>query len=420
MKRILYIAPHSFPISSSESICNSKIAYTLADMGYKVDVFSCVDSYHYPDSGSLDVTLSSHENLKVFHVKKQPSITRNGGFIQNVISLFRHIKGYIQTGYFYNGAVLPYELLNTIQNEVRKTGHFPYDYMITRGFRTEIAGIALKKKYGVYWIANWNDPYTEEKFPPPYGKGPSAKLDLFKRRIYTDVQKYVDVHTFPSSRLRDYMLSCFENVKKENTIVIPHMAMSKLFSSSLKSKEVLSMVHCGNVRYPRDPTSFLQALSIIKKQNLLNLIDIKVRFIGMYSDTLPSLINSLDLNDQIELLGMKSYDECQRMVANSTVSLIIEAVCEEGIYLPTKFVDSLQVSTPVFCVSPSVGTLRDLVSKYPVGYVSNNEDVDDIKDKLLKLFDDFRNEQIPIVDKRIAPYFFDDSIKELYAKVLSR
>lgn len=420
MKRILFIAPHSFPISSSESICNSKIAYTLADMGYKVDVFSCVDPYHYPDSGSLDTVLSTHKNLKVFHVKKKPSITRNGGCLQNAISLFSHIKGYIKTGYFYNGAILPYELLKAIQNEIKITGHFPYDYMITRGFRTEITGIALKKKYGVYWIANWNDPYTEEKFPPPYGKGPFAKLDFFKRKIYSAVQKYVDVHTFPSSRLRDYMLLCFEEVKIQDTFVIPHMAMSKLFSFSTKSKEVLSLVHCGNVRYPRDPSNFLQALSIVKKQGLLNQVKMKVCFIGMYSDSLPSSIKDLGLIDYIELMGMRSYDECQRILANSTVSLIIEAECEEGIYLPTKFVDSLQVSTPVFCVSPSKGTLNDIVSEYSVGYVCNNEDVDDIKDKLIELLEDFRNEKIPVVDKRTAPYFFDDNIRKLYNKVLKQ
>ena len=39
MKRILFIAPESFPVMSSESICNSKVAYVLASAGYKVDVY---------------------------------------------------------------------------------------------------------------------------------------------------------------------------------------------------------------------------------------------------------------------------------------------------------------------------------------------------------------------------------------------
>lgn len=48
MKRILYIAPHSFPIKSSESICNSKVAYVLASMGYQIDVLLVQILLHIP------------------------------------------------------------------------------------------------------------------------------------------------------------------------------------------------------------------------------------------------------------------------------------------------------------------------------------------------------------------------------------
>ena len=54
MKRILFIAPHAFPIKSSESICNSKVAQSLAEAGYKVDVFTCKDNSAYPSDQKID------------------------------------------------------------------------------------------------------------------------------------------------------------------------------------------------------------------------------------------------------------------------------------------------------------------------------------------------------------------------------
>ena len=66
MKRILYIAPHSFPIKSSESICNSKVAYVLASMGYQIDVFACSDSSTYPKDSKIDQFLQEVPNMRTF------------------------------------------------------------------------------------------------------------------------------------------------------------------------------------------------------------------------------------------------------------------------------------------------------------------------------------------------------------------
>ena len=69
MKRILYIAPHSFPIKSSESICNSKVAYVLASMGYQIDVFACSDSSTYPKDSKIDQFLQEVPNMRIFTVR---------------------------------------------------------------------------------------------------------------------------------------------------------------------------------------------------------------------------------------------------------------------------------------------------------------------------------------------------------------
>lgn len=69
MKRIVYIAPHSFPIKSSESICNSKVAYVLASMGYQIDVFACSDSSTYPKDSKIDQFLQGSSQYENFYSK---------------------------------------------------------------------------------------------------------------------------------------------------------------------------------------------------------------------------------------------------------------------------------------------------------------------------------------------------------------
>ena len=128
-------------------------------------------------------------------------------------------------------------------------------------YNVEETGIYLKKKYGVKWVANWNDPYPVCRFPKPYGKGPDAKLDIGYGRVYDKVKKMVDFHTFPSERLKEYMINSFKTVSSHNTMVIPHMAYSRLLPSNrVNHDKCLRIVSCGTVRHPRNPSLFIKAL----------------------------------------------------------------------------------------------------------------------------------------------------------------
>ena len=69
MKHILFIAPHSFPIKSSESICNSKVAYALASAGYVVDVYCSAQKSTYIEESEITKKLSNHPNINIFSIE---------------------------------------------------------------------------------------------------------------------------------------------------------------------------------------------------------------------------------------------------------------------------------------------------------------------------------------------------------------
>ena len=100
------------------------------------------------------------------------------------------------------------------------------------------------------------------------------------------------------------------------------------------------------------------------------------------------------------------------------VSLIIETTCEEGIYLPTKCVDAFQCSKPIFCVSPKIGTLRDIVEKFHVGYISDIDNIDDVVSQTKRMLNDHLQHQLPVANKKIAPVFFEEYIAEQFAELL--
>lgn len=419
MKRILLVAPHSFPIKSSESICNSKVAYILAKNGYCVDVFSCSDNSTYPSDIEYNDKLSNSNNLHIYTIEPKYIIRRDDNFFRILISLVYNFWIWVTTGYFYNGISIPYLLYKRIRKHI-KQDNINYDAIITRGFHTDVVGILLTRRYGIKWIANWNDPYPNKRFPAPYGEGYDAKLPFFEERVMRDIQNYATLHTFPNDRLRDYMLKCFTRVALENTLVIPHMALSTLYNdtNSLKDDRRLKIVHCGYLKNPRNPELFIRALANVKSYDKYKDMDFVCHIVGSYEDNVGQLVESLGLNKNIELHSSLSYKESMDFISECDIALIIEAQCEEGIYLPTKVVDSIQCHLPLLCISPKDGVLHDMIKKYPIGYFADNTSIAEISKAIDICFSDYLSNSLPKVDQSVVPEIFEDSILKQYQSIL--
>lgn len=91
MKRILFVAPHSFPIKSSEAICNSKVAHVLAEAGYHVDVFSCSDESTYPGDTEYNDILSSSKRLNIYSITPKYIISRKDKLYRTFINILYNL-----------------------------------------------------------------------------------------------------------------------------------------------------------------------------------------------------------------------------------------------------------------------------------------------------------------------------------------
>ena len=409
---ILYLAPDSYPITGSECISNVKVAYVLAELGHHVIVYALSNGDSIYPEASLKAL--NHENIEIRYVPYEGD--KEYGLYHAIHRRYNRVKTVLATGYYYGGNDIAYHYWKAIEKSCDLSS---IDLMITRRRLTEIAGININKKYGIPWIANWNDPYPEQMFPPPYGNGPSVALSKTWCKLLDEIQKRVAIHTFPSSRLRNYMMEYMPLINIEKTYVIPHIAHS-MFSPKVKEKNVgkLRMLHAGAVGYPRNPSSFLKALSIVVHKYELKK-SIECLFVGKVSQDFLDLVKELDLEDNVTYRKGMPYFEVLKLQNDFDLSLVIEADCKEGIYLPTKVVDSIQGKLPVFCVSPSEGTLRDLVNTMEIGYSADVSNVDDIVNTLKMAVDDFVSDRFPKISQSSCSYFFEDYAAVKYQEIIN-
>ncbi len=371
-KHILVIAPASIPITGAEAICNVKLLRVLSENGYKIDLISKRMKYtHYPETNlaELGLNLNSVNTIEV----------------DNKISLkviWQHLCCLFIFGTVFKGAHWAYCVLKVAKELCKKN---QYDAIITKNSPSELLGYYFKKKNGIKWIATWNDPYPTKKYPKPYGNGVNTKLFILERPLLKKMEE-ADYHIFPNQRIRDYM-SNYINIPAEKTRIIPHVVIPREHIDT--PHENLKIVHLGNVLPPRDATPFLRALSefIKNKQDA----KIEIAFIGQTPQSIKDYIKTTHLEKYVKVFPPVKYEESQEILETYDIQLIVEAPCEEGIFLPTKVSDSMQLGKPIFTISPSVGVLNDLYKKGHISYFSSVKDEKDILATLEQVYNDFTN-----------------------------
>lgn len=398
-KRILFVAPESFPVNGAEAIVNIKQLEILSKAGCIIDVVSKKRKWtDYPlmELSDTDIRLNS---LNILEVDNR----------LNWSSIKLHILAFLSFGIVYKGAHWAWLALQVCKKLIKEN---QYDCVMTKSFPSELVGYWIKRHKHIKWIATWNDPYPVEKYPEPYGNGPNAKVFWGASKLIPMMEKYPDYHLFPSDRLKNYMLR-YLNIPAKKIRIIPHVVL-KRNNTSIPMNNQLSILYSGNLNYPRDPQPFLEAFSVFIKENPN--ANVKVYFQGVLPPNMLISVEKLGLKNHVEILPAVSYKESMLALSKYQVVLIIEAPCEEGIFLPTKVSDYMQEGKIIFAISPKVGVLHDLYNEGYIGYMADCQNSKSILNTLTLLFQDYYLGQMK--SSKVPACYLPNNIKIKYSNII--
>lgn len=370
-KRLLFIAPASFPVGDAEAIVNVKLLQALSRCGnFEIDLVSKKYKHvNYP-SGTIE---SYGIILNSFNIVESDNRITFDTIWKSIVTFFRF-------GAIFKGCHWAYEALPVIEDLVRKN---EYDYVITKNLASYLLGAYLKRKYGIKWVATWNDPKPDSKYPIPYGKGWNNKnvFDTFE----IGVMKKADIHIFPSLRLANYM-NQYLALQSNKIVILPHVTKDN--DAHIRDKhDKLRLIHSGNLAYPRDPSSFLKGLSLFVTNNPSAKIEFNI--LGRVDDNVKGEIKTLQLNDYVNIISPVEYNRSLELLKDYGIAVIIEANCEEGIFLPTKVSDFMQSNIPIMAISPEKGTLNDLYVNGSIPYFAEVTDFEKIEESLRLVYQDY-------------------------------
>lgn len=410
--RALLIATGYLPYTFSECLCNAKLVYALQEKGWEVDVISRVS-----EGFSYSVEWQEPWLCLKPHVYEVTYPVGN-----KIVRTWDLLRSTLQMGGYPLGGIRWARRAYQKAMELYKEKH--YDVVLTRSPSdiSHIVGYKLKREYGVQWIANWNDPVSViwPSENPPYTPDRYKGLKKILYSRYADFcLRKSDINTFPAQTLLDYFKEFFPILNSENSLIIPHIGLSETLFSPIRyeKKEQFRLCHAGNLMSNRNPELLFQAMrELIDEHDAPILLDI----MGVMDDYMSLLIKKYRLEDNVHFIGSYPYIEVLNKMGDYDVLVLLEAKMHTGIYFASKIVDYAQVGRPIFAISPATGFAKSVISQYGGGVVVNNEEHQDIKSGLLKLYAAWQADELlkTYSTQQLYSQFSSDRVVEIYNSIV--
>jgi hypothetical protein len=406
--RILMFAPVFPPSSYSEAIVVGKLMLSLIRNDFEIDIIT--QNVLYQNIPYIDLPIWKPLECRSFAVP-QRNIKK--------LSIFSKIAAFIITNHLINGLSWSYY---AFRQACKLSENRNYDFIVSRSspMYGHLPALSLRRKLQIPWIACWNDPEPLCRNPRPYGLGESAPVGFNQGRFLSAVIKEADWHVFPSERLLQYMGKMYSGIMGKAS-VIPHISLPDIIAPSLSNRDKFVLCHAGLLGGQRSPDNFLKGMSLfLDRHNCHDLV--RLHLIGNNFSEQMSFYMPHNVKEIIYCTNWLNYTEALKIMAESSVSVIIEAPVDEGIYLPAKMADCVQCNRPILAISPKIGTLNDLLVKYGGGIAVDGTSCEAIADGLGVMYESWRKGLLEkeFVSEDLYLYFSEENILSLLEDIIKK
>jgi glycosyltransferase involved in cell wall biosynthesis len=219
---------------------------------------------------------------------------------------------------------------------------------------THLIGANLERHSGLPWIADFRDPMAQDGYPSDPQTWRSFK------KIEETATNNASACTFTTPSAADSYSQQYPNSANRFRVIENGYDEETFAGISLQDGPLnpgrTTLLHSGIV-YPseRDPTQFLQAIRALIDTGRISPNQIRVRFrAAVHEAFLQTLIDSLGLNDCIELLPPVSYKEALVEMMRADILLIMQASnCNDQV--PAKLYEYLRAGRPTIALTDPAG-----------------------------------------------------------------
>jgi glycosyltransferase involved in cell wall biosynthesis len=215
---------------------------------------------------------------------------------------------------------------------------------------SQLIGLALKQQFGVRWIADLRDPWTDIYYYKDLQHTTWAKNK--DARYERDVIEKADALLVTSSDTKRLFLAKAPQVGSAKIKVLPNGFDEEDFKApSAPPADAFVITYTGTITETYNIEAFLKALSQVASRHPD--IPFRLRFVGKISDSIFHQVVASGLEPVTEVIPFVPHSESVKYLLNSTVLLMgIPDVENNFCILPGKLFEYLAANKPIICIGP--------------------------------------------------------------------
>lgn len=294
----------------------------------------------------------------------------------------------------------------------RLAAEYSYDAVVSFGypFTCHLVGYALKRVFGVRWLADYGDPWSFN---------PDAKsLPSWRRRVDSAVEGHVlshcDAVIVSTNETREGYRSRYPDISSRIYVVENGVSKGEMDSVKPRRTSLFRMLYTGRV-YDWSPLEAIVTQTFRLRE--LGFAEPEVMIVGSPGGRIPlSIANSP--SDVVSFTGYLPHREVLALQQGASVLVFIGAA--GGLQIRSKLMEYIAARRPILAICDEHDPAVELIRRYRRGIIVNS--AVQVGEAVTMLYDKWKDGTLDSsfdLELRDYPYWWE-TLAEKYSGILER
>jgi glycosyltransferase involved in cell wall biosynthesis len=255
-------------------------------------------------------------------------------------------------------------------------------------------GDMLKRNFNIPLILDYRDAWLDDVlswYPTPFHR---KIVKLMEKRVLHNSNKIIAY----TRQIKEHLLIRYPFLSTDDIKIIPHGFDEEDFRTdfqSTKHKNKMRLTYSGVFYGERTPKFFIEAVKRLfyERPELLNKIEFC--FVGNFKKKYEKLITDPNLFNAFNIVGYVDHKESIKYLLDSDVLwLMIRHSKNPHLVATSKLYEYFGAKKPILGCVPE-GAASQLLKEYEASITINPEDIDGIKNSIIKFYEMYLTNQLP-------------------------
>ncbi len=273
----------------------------------------------------------------------------------------------------------------------------------------------IKKKHDIPLFADYRDLWYKSYFA--FYATPFHRL-LHKKKEYNAL-KAADRIVVTNRKIKEKLLSTYPFLTFEDVVIISHGYDKDDFDKIVaqpKPKNKMVLMYSGIFMVYNTPVYFLKAFKQLTIERPDIASNIELHFVGFLRKENQKLIRKLSLQTFVKDHGYVNHDETIAKLKSADVLWFMVGKRRNiDAILPGKVYEYIGAKKTIFACVPD-GAAKMAIEESGAGFICGPDNIIEIKNTLLKIYEHYKNNSLPVPSEEVLEKFRRDNLTEVLTK----